>query len=384
MSVPWTPRQHWAVRLNAETPPRRAWDLLETLGPEGLDNSVDADWARVSGAPLEDVVPWRRAALAFDVAAEELRAAALGARLILRGDAEYPDLLASIHDPPLVLYVQGRLGSRPPVAFVGTRVPTPYGRRMARRLAGDASRRGLTVVSGLARGIDAEAHLAALDAQGPTWAVLGTGLGHVYPAENGALARRIVAADGAVISERPLETRPLPELFPRRNRIVAGLAWAVAVVEGRHKSGSLITARLAAEYGREVLAVPGPADSVMSEAPHRLLAAGARLTATVDDILAALPEGQILAGALPTDSGSGISSPMARSAPISGSVPRPVPTEEEVAVMALLGADALSLDELVQLSGLDTTRISSIMFGLELKERVFSVPGQRYAQKEAR
>ena len=375
MSVPWTPRQRWAVRLNMNTPPRRAWDLLENLGPEGLPNSSDVDWARVSAAKLEDVAGWRRAALSFDAAAEELRAVELGARLILRGDPDYPDLLASIYDPPLVLYVQGKLGRgfRPPVAFVGTRVPTPYGRRMTRRLAGDASRRGLTIVSGLARGIDAEAHLAALDAQGPTWAVLGTGLGHVYPAENRSLARDIVAAGGAVISERPLDTRPMPELFPRRNRIVAGLSWAVVVVEGRHKSGSLITARLAAEYGREVLAVPGPADSVMSEAPHRLIADGAKMGAQVEDILSVLPEGLDFGPA-----------PDAVRAPLQPAAMPAPPTEEEAAVMALLGADALSLDELVQLSGLDTTRISSIMFGLEIKERVTSVPGQRYAQKEAR
>jgi len=369
VSVPWTPRQHWAVRLNVDTPPRRAWDILETLGPEGLSKSVDADWARVSAADLEDVARWRRAALAFDVVAEELRAVSLGARLIVRGDPEYPDLLASIHDPPLVLYVSGSLTGGSPVAFVGTRAPTPYGRRMARRLAGDASRRGLTVVSGLARGIDAESHLAALDAKGPTWAVLGTGLGCVYPAENYQLARRIVAEGGALISERPLETKPFPELFPRRNRIVAGLSWAVVVVEGRHKSGSLITARFAAEHGREVLAVPGPADSVMSEAPHRLIADGAKMAAEVKDILGALPEGQILE---------------ARGGVLSTPTPVTPPTEEEASMMALLGADALSLDELVQLSGLDTARISSIMFGLELKERVFSVPGQRYAQKEAR
>ncbi|MDD5304839.1 MAG: DNA-processing protein DprA [Elusimicrobia bacterium] len=356
------------MRLNADTPPRRAWDLLEELGPEGLPDSSDADWARVSAAKLEDVAAWRRAALAFDVAAEELRAVSLGARLIVRGDPEYPDLLSSIHDPPLVLYVQGSLRAATPVAFVGTRVPTPYGRRMARRLAGDASRRGLTIVSGLARGIDAESHLAALEAKGPTWAVLGTGLGHVYPAENGLLARRIVAEGGAVISERPIDTKPMPDVFPRRNRIVAGLSWAVVVVEGRHKSGSLITARLAGEHGREVLAVPGPADSVMSEAPHRLIADGARLTADVKDILAALPDGHILE---------------ARTGPAAAAPAAAAPTEDEAKVMALLGADALSLDELVQLSGLDTTRISSIMFGLELKERVSSVPGQRYAQKEA-
>ena len=312
---------------------------------------------------------WRRAALAFDVVAEERRAFELGARLLVRGDSDYPDLLASIHDPPLVLYVLGSLSGASPVAFVGTRYPTPYGRRMARRLAGDASRAGLTVVSGLARGIDAESHLAALDAKGPTWAVLGTGLGRVYPAENRLLARRIVAEGGAVISEMPLDTPPTPDVFPRRNRIVSGLSWAVVVVEGRHKSGSLITARLAGEQGREVLAVPGPADSVLSEAPHRLLALGARLTSELKDILAALPQGQLLA---------------ARKAPIGTSVPPGIPTEEEAKVIALLGSDALSLDELVQLSGLDTTRISSIMFGLEIKERVLSVPGQRYAQKEAR
>lgn len=295
MLVPWTPRQRWAARLNVDTPPRRAWSLLNELGPEGLPNSSDADWARVSAANLEDVTPWRRAALSFDVVAEELRAASLGARLILRGDPEYPDLLASIHDPPLCLYVLGSLApDATPAAFVGTRVPTPYGRRMARRLAFDASRRGLVIVSGLARGIDAEAHLAALDAKGPTWAVLGSGLGHVYPAENAALARRIVAEGGAVISERPIDTRPSPDVFPRRNRIVAGLSWTVVVVEGRHRSGSLITARFCTEHGREVCAVPGPADSVMSEAPHKLLEEGARLTHSVKDIVLALPEGHIL------------------------------------------------------------------------------------------
>lgn len=369
MPAPWTDRQRWAVRLNAATPPRRAWDILNELGPQGLPKAVDLDWSRVSAAKLEDVASWRRAALAFDVAAEELRCVSLGARLIVRGDPEYPDLLASIHDPPLVLYVQGALTPASVVAFVGTRYPTPYGRRMARRLAGDASRAGLVIVSGLARGIDAESHLAALDAKGPTWAVLGTGLGHVYPFENAPLARRIVAEGGALISERPIDTQPDRHLFPRRNRIVAGLAWATVVVEGRSQSGSLITARLATEEGRSVLAVPGPADSVMSEAPHRLLGEGGKMASDVADILAELPDGHLLA---------------ARTAPVSTPSPHAPPTEEEASVIALLGSDALSLDELVQLSGLDTTRISSIMFGLELKERVFSVPGNRYAQKEAR
>ena len=305
---------------------------------------------------------------AFDVAREERRCHELGAALVVRGDPDYPDLLASIYDPPLVLYVQGRLTGAHPVAVVGTRAPSMYGRRMARSLAGDAARAGLTIVSGLARGIDSEAHLAALEAGAPTWAVMGTGLARVYPAENLGLARRIVAEGGAVISERPLDTPPTRDAFPRRNRIVSGLSWATVVVEGRHQSGAMITARCAAEQGRSVLAVPCPADSVLAEAPNTLLRDGAGPAIDLKDILGALPDGHLL---------------QARKLPPQKASPALPPTEEEAKILALLGSDALSLDELVQLSGLDTTLISSIMFGLELKERVFFVPGQRYAQKEA-
>ncbi|MBI3289662.1 MAG: DNA-protecting protein DprA [Elusimicrobia bacterium] len=365
----WSPRQAWAARLNAATPPNRAWLLLSTLGPQGLERGGDEDWARACEARHDAAASWRRAALSFDVASEERRAGALGARLLVRGDADYPQLLECTDEPPLVLYVQGTLAARPVVGVVGSRKPTAYGRRQARRLAGDIARRGLIVVSGLAWGVDAEAHRAALDAKGISWAVLGTGLSHVYPAEHRDLARRLLAGGGAVISEMPCETRPQRELFPRRNRIVAGLSWAVVVVEGRHKSGSLITARLAGEYGREVLAVPGPADSPLSEAPHRLLAQGAALAAVVDDIIAVLPPGVQLE-ARPEDFS-------VRAEPSSAS-------REEARILALLGGDSLSLDELVQLTGLDTGHISSIMFGLEAKERVSFIPGQRYAQKTAR
>jgi|CXWL01.1.fsa_nt_gi DNA processing protein len=321
---------------------------------------------------LDEVSRWRRATLNFNVAAEERRAAALGARLMVRGDVDYPELLESIYDPPLVLYIQGSLAALPPVAFVGSRFPTPYGRRLARRLAGDVARRGLAIVSGLARGIDGESHLAALDAKGVSWAVLGTGLDRIYPSEHRALARRLVAEAGAVLSEMPLGMPPQPELFPRRNRIVAGLSWASVIVEGRHRSGSLITARLATEFGRTVLAVPGSVDSPLSEAPHKLLREGATLVSTAEEIIEALPPGLDLKPAdsvfSPADAGK-----MAFS-----------PSSEEAKILALLGGDSLSVDELVQLSGLDTTAISSIMFGLEIKERVYAVPGQRYAQKEAR
>ncbi len=365
----WSDRQRWAARLNVKTPPCRAWAILESLGPEGLPNSFESDWARVSAAKLGDVASWRRAALAFDVAAEERRCAEMGARLLVRGDPDYPDLLASIYDPPLVLYVIGELKGENPIAFVGSRFPTPYGRRIAHQLALDTARGGAIVVSGLARGIDAESHLAALEAKRPTWAVLGSGLARVYPTENQGLARRIVASGGAVISERPLDTPPTGDVFPRRNRIVSGLSWVTVVVEGRHKSGSLITAKLALEQGREVLAVPGPLDSALGEAPQTLLQSGARPAIDARDILGALPDGL---------------QRQERKLPSRPAAPVEPPTAEEASLLALLGSDALSLDELVQLSGLDTTRISSIMFGLEIKERVLSVPGQRYAQKEAR
>jgi DNA processing protein len=232
---------------------------------------------------------------------------------------------------------------------------------MTRRLAGDAARRGAAVVSGLARGVDAAEHAAAVDAGGVSWAVLGAGLAHVYPPENLPLARRLVESGGAVLSEMPLRTAPRPELFPRRNRIVAGLSWATVVVEGRRRSGSLITARLAGEYGREVLAVPGPADSPLSEAPHWLISQGAGLAASADDLWRVLPPGE---GGAPPSYGGG----------------EPL-TKEEAGIVALIGSDCLSLDELVRLSGLDTARISSIIFGLEIKEAIISVPGQRYAQK---
>ncbi|UPT74451.1 MAG: DNA-protecting protein DprA [Elusimicrobiota bacterium] len=187
-------------------PPRRAARLLETLGPDGLAAADAAQWAAACGAPVENAQRWRAAALAFDAVREEARAQALGARVVVLGDSEYPDLLASIHDPPLVLYVIGSFADRPAAAFVGSRFPTPYGRRAARRLAGETARAGAAIVSGLARGIDAEAHLAALEAKAPTYAVLGGGLGNVYPAENRGLARRIVA-EGARSSRRCRSTR---------------------------------------------------------------------------------------------------------------------------------------------------------------------------------
>jgi DNA processing protein len=304
----------------------------------------------------------RARALAFDPARELARAEAMGAR-ILTGE-ELPELLRSIHDPPLALYALGELGSRHAVAVVGSRGPTQYGVRMARRLAFDTAQAGLVVVSGLARGIDKEAHEAALDAGGTTWAVLGSGLSRLYPEEHSALARRIVERGGCLLSEYPLDMAPLADNFPKRNRLVSGLSWATVVVEGRGRSGSGVTAKEALEQGREVLAVPGPADSPLSEAPLRLLSQGAAVCRGFEDIRAVLPPGAAL--------------------PLPPRPDEPAPCdlgEEQARILALLGADSLSLDELSGATGLDTTRLSSIMFGLELSALVIPLPGQRYAQK---
>lgn len=361
----WSPRAAWAARLNAVpfVDAAKAAVLLDALGPDGLARAGAADWAAVSGLKAEPAARWRREALGFDPEAEARKVEALGARLLVRGEAGYPALLAEVPDAPLALYALGALDEGPATAaVVGSRAATAYGRRMAGRLAGDLARRRVTVVSGLARGVDATAHEAALDAGGTTWAVLGTSLADPYPPENRDLFDRIVAEGGCVLSEYPLRFPGDKRAFAHRNRVIAGLAMATVLVEGRTHSGALITARKAGEYGREVLAVPGLADSPLSEAPHRLLREGARVAASVEDILAALPAGAAAAPSGPRRRG-------------------PSPDGDEAAVLSLLEGDSLSLDELGRRSGLDMGRLSLIMFGLEIKDLVCAVPGQRYAKK---
>jgi DNA processing protein len=214
------------------------------------------------------------------------RAAAVRVRPIFRSDLAYPPALQHIPDPPPVLWVRGdpQLLARLSVAVVGSRAGSPYGLQVAERLGGDLAARGVAVVSGMARGVDSAAHEGALSAGGITSAVLGSGADVVYPAEHRGLALRI-AANGAIVSELVPGTRPRPEFFPRRNRIISGLVRAVVVIEAGEKSGSLITARCALEQGRDVLAVPGNILSGRNKGGHALLRDGARLVETADDVL---------------------------------------------------------------------------------------------------
>ncbi len=289
------------------------------------------------------------------------------------GDPGYPELLASVPKAPLSLYVRGSLSPKPAVAIVGSRVPTAYGRKAARRLALDAVRAGLAVVSGLARGIDTIAHEAALEAGGTTWAVLGSGLDELYPPENRPLAERITAAGGAVLSELEPKTRPHPSHFPQRNRIISGLAWVAVVVEGKITSGSLITAKLALEQGREVGAVPGPIDSILSEGPLFLLGEVAFPVRRVEDILAHLPSGlslecqqSVIRGGLDAAGKSHYKED------IGG---------DREKILKLLDSGEVAFETLLQEAKTDGPALLRLLAELEIDGLVEALPGQNYARR---
>lgn len=363
-------------------PELAAWLRLNAgyrVGPDRLRRmAARLGLQRVAGAALEELAGagdiglpaaqrLARDLSALDPRREWEQAMDLGLSLLVWDDPDYPAMLRSVPDAPLVLYVWGAWDQeRPGLAVVGSRQPSSYGRRMTRCLVREASPR-LAIVSGLARGIDTEAHRAALECGGATWAVLGSGLGRIYPPENSALAHEIAARGGCVLSELPLAAEPLAAHFPMRNRIVAGLSWGTVVVEGRDKSGALITARAASEQGREVFAVPGPADSPLSEAPHRLISQGAKLARSMSDIWPELP-------------------PSCRpAAPSSRSDRGPAPerglAEPHKKILELLGSETRSLDDIGQESGMDLLTLSQAMFEMELQDLVVSAPGQFYAKK---
>jgi len=285
--------------------------------------------------------------------------------IITFSDLNYPALLRQIHDPPPVLYAYGRL--RPDslnIAIVGSRNATPYGRAVTERLSGDLACRGFTVISGMARGIDSAAHIGALAAQGETIAVLGCGLGTVYPAENKALFHRI-GQRGAVISEFPFLTPPEAHNFPIRNRVISGLALGTIIVEATHKSGSLITARLAAEQGREVFAVPGSVTSFKSMGTHRLIKEGAKLVEHVNDVIEELNIGQ-------------------QRVTVEPNKPAAIPlSQTEKIVLSELSPYPIHIDKLARQVSLSAGEVSSLLLQLELKGLVTQSPGKLFSRSES-
>ena len=290
-------------------------------------------------------------------AAAIARAGKRGITPILWSDAAYPPMLAAIIDPPPVLWLRGCVSAldRPAVAIVGSRAGSPYALSVAERLAADLAAHGLAVVSGLARGVDSAAHRGALAASGTTIAVFGSGADVVYPSEHEGLAHEI-AERGAVVSELQPGTRPLPLFFPMRNRIISGLSRAVVVIEAGEKSGSLITARLALEQGRDVLAVPGNVLSGRNRGGHALLKDGAKIVETADDILEELG---FAAAPAPAPGGR-----------------RAVSADPVVA--CLTPGEACDLDAIVERSGFSIARLLPRLFELELQGLIRRAGGGRF------
>jgi DNA processing protein len=292
------------------------------------------------------------------------RARAAGIKMIPFSDAAYPGSLRAIADPPPLLYVKGELrdNDSKAIAIVGSRSASDYGRRIARDLARGLASFGFTVVSGMARGIDGMAHESALQAGGRTLAVLGSGVDRAYPPEHEMLYRRI-SESGAVISELPMGARPIAFNFPARNRLISGLSLGVVVVEATEKSGSLITASLAAEQGREVFAVPGEAGASRSRGSHRLIRQGAKLVESVEDIIEEIA---------PQLSRNGDAAPAsARSLPENSG-----PAARQI--FALLKETSLQVDQVIEQSGLPAPQVLQVLLDLELQGFVCQTPGKIY------
>jgi len=300
-----------------------------------------------------------------EVEREVRRASEAGVQIVPFGSPAYPARLRAIADPPPCLYLKGQLRADDDrtVAVVGTRSASDYGRRMARDLCRGLISLGFTVVSGMARGIDGVAHDTALGAGGRTIAVLGSGVDRAYPPEHEQLYERITV-DGAVLSELPIGARPLAFNFPARNRLISGLSMGVVVVEATEKSGSLITAALAVEQGREVFAVPGEVGSSRSRGVHRLIRQGAKLVESVQDII------EEIAPQLSRPGGEAGTQRL-RALPASAHT-------EARQTLALLHDCSLHIDEVIEATGLSASRVSQILLELELQGFVKQLPGNRF------
>ena len=292
-----------------------------------------------------------------------------GRTLLCPDDPCYPRLLRDLPDPPLLLYVLGNVEvlSDPQLAMVGSRNPSPQGRDNAVAFAKALAESGLTITSGLALGIDAASHEGALAGKGPTIAVAGTGVDRVYPASHRELAHRIVAGGGALVSEFALGTPPMKHQFPQRNRIIAGLSLGTLVVEAALSSGSLITARQALEQGREVFAIPGSIHNPMAKGCHQLIRQGAKLVETAQHVLEELasliPLSLSLSPASPTDSVT------------TNPIERDGLDAEQLQLLAEMGYDPVSTDELIARSGFGADVVAGMLLTLELNNVIAAVPG---------
>ncbi|MBV8031057.1 MAG: DNA-protecting protein DprA [Betaproteobacteria bacterium] len=356
------------LTLTPGIPPSSLRRLLQALGlpQEALKRSHRELSAFLSVEALEGL----QSTSVSDAVARALEWASItGHRIITLADSQYPGALLEIPDPPALLYAAGRaeLLARPCFAVVGSRNATAQGERNAEAFAQSLSEAGLTIVSGLAMGIDAAAHRGGLAAPGSTIAVLGTGVDIIYPRRNEALADAI-ARQGLLLSEFALGTGPLPHNFPRRNRLISGLARGCLVVEAAAASGSLITARAAADQGRDVFAIPGSIHSPLSKGCHALIKTGAKLVESADDIIAEL---------------SGIHAPESattRREPKSGR--RAAAAAPQSGLLLHMGHDPVDIDVLCERAGMAPEEVSSELLRLELDGFVAALPGGLYQRLE--
>ena len=321
-----------------------------------------------------------------DLGGELARMKEAGVQALTADSELYPALLRAIHDPPVVLYVWGALLERDKhaIGVVGSRKTSFYGTETAKKLSYQLAYAGLTVFSGLARGIDTAAHQGALAAKGRTVAVLGCGLSQIYPPENFALAERIAEGHGAVISELPMAVAPDRQTFPMRNRIISGCSQGLLVIEAGLNSGALISANQALEQGRTVFAVPGPIDRPTSQGSNRLIQQGAKLVMGSEDVLeelSSLPGFDLSPAPRPPEP-----SPAEISAAeyVPATRDRPAPSIDmkpaEAAVYEAVGADETPIDRIISKCGLPTSVVSSTLFALELKKVIKQLPGKHYVR----
>jgi DNA processing protein len=369
-----------ALNMTPGVGPRAAARLLERFGSaEGVFGALRSELERLRLRPeAVESIALRDRMGAAAVELERVRALE-GADVLALDDGAYPALLREIPDPPVTLYVRGRWRAcleAPCVGVVGSRRCSTYGQNVAASLARELAARGVTVVSGLARGVDAAAHRGALEAGGRTVAVLGTGIDEVYPRDHRRLAEEILEKGGALVTQFPLGTPPVAENFPYRNRIISGLSYGVIVVEASENSGSLITARLALEQGREVFAVPGNITSRNSFGTNFLIkGAGAKLIQQWQDVVAEFPP-DVAASILPPE--------VKRKGEPSHAQPREPAglSESESAILKLIHVDEPAhIDTLAVRSGLPVQELSGLLLALEMRELIRQLPGRCFVRK---
>ncbi len=348
-------RKYWlGFSLVPGIGPKRLLLLVQAFGSLLAAWEIGESQLRAAGFDGETTASLLRVRSQLDLDAELSRIERLGAHLLTPEDDDYPALLKNLPDAPLTLYVRGTLTAQDDLALavVGTRKASGYGRDAAAYFSRQLAAQGVTIVSGLAHGIDAVAHRSALEAGGRTIAVMGCGIDRMYPPDHAELARQI-AQQGALISEFPLGTKPEARNFPRRNRIISGISLGVLIVEAPEQSGAIITASLAAEQGREVFAVPGSIFNGASSGTNRLIQDGAKLVITVEDILDELniARRKVEARALKT-----------QIAPAGSAV-----SEQERAILGFLGGEPLPVDELVRRSALPASELLGTLTLLELQ-----------------